>query len=152
MEIFMIWTWWEGHPWCWSSYRTPTQRRSPENIHIFIFGHCVKEPCIGRLPSLSINIFFRISNIFQRVMVTCVSRWKAVSARPVHTRWNQKLQPDSHRMAWSFSWTWKIFVCVIKIFGCSWSHLLPADAAGVDGGCARVGRVEDHRLHHEWDK
>ena len=37
------------------------------------------------------------------VMVTCVRRWKAVSARPVHTRWNQKLQPDSHRMAWSFS-------------------------------------------------
>ena len=31
--------------------------------------------------------------------ISWVSRWNAVSARPVHTRWNQKLQPDSHRIA-----------------------------------------------------
>ena len=41
-----------------------------------------------------------------------------------------------------------IYKCVSKIFGCCSSHLLPADAARVDGGRARVGRVEDHRLHN----
>ena len=34
-----------------------------------------------------------------------VSWWKANSWSPVHTRWNQKLHPDSQRMAWSLSWT-----------------------------------------------
>ena len=36
--------------------------------------------------------------------------------------------------------------CDKNIWEYCWSHLLPADAAGVDGGRAGVGGVEDHRL------
>jgi len=50
---------------------------------------------------LSIKKVARNKNIkfVNKSIKTCVRKWKAASASPVQIRWNQKLHPDSHRIA-----------------------------------------------------
>ena len=77
--------------------------------------------------------------------------WKAASASPVQTLWNQKLQPDSHRIAWGAvievvfdKLTFKVSSFLSNVFNCLTKcrllylvilrHLLVADTAGVDRG------------------
>ena len=97
MKIFLRWSQYSIQISCRLIYIELSIKITSSELRLYTLVHTDKV--------CHINLNLGLKNI--NMLITVVSNMKKVNQS---YRWNQKLQPDSQRMAWSLSWTslWQV--------------------------------------------